>query len=906
MIDSFYLGESGMTDENYDNNTLSFTPISNGTQVSHFKILGLIGSGEMGEVYLVEDGSLDRPTALKFLHKQYSNNPELRERFKREALAATRLNHANTVTVFEVGEYDDRPFLAMQYVEGVSLRDRLAQGKMELDEALAIGVGICNGLAEAHKQGIVHGAIKPTNILIDKDGRPKIADFGLTCGYAAGDLAETASTIGTVEYLSPEQVLGEKVDERSDLFSVAVVLYEMIAGRKPFTGDDKQAILHAIVNTPHDPMSRYKSGLTQALNSLIGKALSKEPELRYQRADDLAADLKRAGYDIGSGKFADSFLERPAKSAFRRIVPRLLGTAAVVAVIFGLVVSMNVALKRKVKDMLGINSLPSRRHLVVLPFESLGDPPISQDYCEGLLETLTSKVTEMEQFQGSLRVVPASEVRQLKIPSASEATRTFDVTLAVTGSLQRHGDMVRMTMNLIDTKSKRQLQSLLIDDSLDSIQRLQDSLVVELASMLEVQLHSQGGRRAFAATTDSSRAYDYYLSGLGQLRHYDGTERIDSAVTLFRRAIRTDTSFALGYAGLSEAYWHRYLNTHEPRWADSAMMKCNLALDLNHYLAEVHVALGVMFKGMGKYDKAIKAFNHALEINPASRYDAGGSSLGFDGQPVATYTYRYLAQAYEASNHIEQAEEAYKKVIELQPDFWGGYNDLGLFYSNSGRADEAAEQLAKAVATEPTGYRAWNDIGGLYYYINRFDMAQQMWRKSVDMSPNYAACSNLGSMYYFAGQFDSAAAMYSMALGLEDHDYRLWGNLASAYGQIDTCEAQAAAANREAIKRGEKIREVNPNDAVLLSELAMFYLNDGYQSRALLYTEEALALAPSNNDVLVSAGFVYEKIGDRKRAMELIGGAIRRGFPREALEGLPELERLFADAHFDSLIENGQ
>ena len=265
-----------------------------GNIIAHYKILKKLGEGGMGEVYLAYDTELDRKVALKFLPTQYTSDPEIKTRFKREAKAAAALNHPNIITVYEVGEYENRSYIAMEYVEGQSLAELLdKEGKdLSFERIRDIATQVCEGLSKAHEADIVHRDIKPANILIDKDGRVKLADFGLAKLKGMSKLTKEASTLETVRYMSPEQTRGEEVDFRSDIFSLGVVLYEMIAGQLPFRGNYEAAVVYSIMNEEPEPLARYKAGVPAALQMIVDKVLRKDPRTRYQSAADMGADLK--------------------------------------------------------------------------------------------------------------------------------------------------------------------------------------------------------------------------------------------------------------------------------------------------------------------------------------------------------------------------------------------------------------------------------------------------------------------------------------------------------------------------------------------------------------------------------------------------------------------------------------
>jgi len=272
-----------------------------GKTISHYRILEKLGEGGMGEVYLAQDTKLNRRVALKFLPAQLASDEEFKERFKREAQAAAALNHPNIITIHEVAEYENRPYIAMEYVEGESLKKLITKKDLSINKVINMAMQICEGLSKAHQSGIVHRDVKPQNILIDKDGRVRILDFGLAKLKKDAMLTQPGSTVGTVAYMSPEQAQGMEVDQRSDIFSFGVVLYEMITSQLPFKGEHDAAMIYSIIHETPEPLARYKANVPDELQRMVEKAMEKSPEMRYQHADDLGADLRKLKMEIESG-----------------------------------------------------------------------------------------------------------------------------------------------------------------------------------------------------------------------------------------------------------------------------------------------------------------------------------------------------------------------------------------------------------------------------------------------------------------------------------------------------------------------------------------------------------------------------------------------------------------------------
>ena len=538
----------------------------------------------------------------------------------------------------------------------------------------------------------------------------------------------------------------------------------------------------------------------------------------------------------------------------------------------------------------GVSSEPAPitlKSIAVLPFTNVGGDPINQAFCDGLTETLTSKLSQLEQFQGSLLVVDASEPRGQRIASPSEAHLGLGVNLAVTGSAQLFPNSRRLTLNLVDATTQRLLNSSVIDAHISNVTALQDSLVIIMAEMLEVQLQPPTRRLLAAGRTSVPAAYDSYLQGRGYLQRFERRENLISAIGSFKRALALDSLYALAYAGLGEAYWRRYKVSGDAQWVEPAVKNCEHAVELNDLLAPVHVTLGMIHTGTGRYEEGIQELQRALALDPQS-----------------AAAYRELAKAYEAQGRLRRAEATYQKAIELKPEYWAAYNNLGVFYFKQGRYEEAVKQFHLVVTLTPRNIRGYTNLGAAYLILERPAEALEIFEHSLEIEPNYRAYTNLGSLYFYhEGRYADAARMYEQALALEEHDYRVSGNLASAYYWAPGERSKARAAYQRAAQLAEEQRNVNARDPALIIHLAGYYGMLGEPARALALVEQALTLAPNAGDVMFSAADIYEHLGQRGPALEWIGKALELGYSPVQLEHSPGLQQLRADARFQRLLE---
>ena len=851
-----------------------------GQTISHYRILEELGSGGMGVVYKAEDTRLKRVVALKFLPPDMTRDERAKRRFVREAQTASALDHANICSIHEIDETPDgQLFICMACYDGETLNKRVERGPLPVDEAMRIVGKVAEGLAKAHSSGIVHRDIKPGNIMLTRDGEVKIMDFGLAKLRGTTKITRTGMTMGTFVYMSPEQAKGIDVDGRSDIFSLGVVLYELLTGRIPFEAEQEVAAIYQILHTDPRPVTNFRRDIPPRLPEVIDKALQKDVSTRYQTASELRDDL----VSVAEG----------AKPIWAKRPHPYLALAAAFAVCVGAAAlfALSPASRQAVKRIFQKDS--GEIHLAVLPFENVGDDPVNEAFCEGLMETLTNQLSQLEQFHGSLWVVPASEVRKRRIESPSEARKALGVNLVVTGAVQRFADRFRVTLNLIDPtegETPRQLAATMIDDSMAKLSVLQDDTVIRLAGMLNVKLLPQAEVLVTAGGTAVSTAYEFYLQGLGYIRRYEKKENIDRAIASFEKAIGQDSLYALAYAGLGEAYWRKYKDSMDLQWIHPALANCQRAVELNNLLAPAHVTLGMVRAGTGEAANAIPEFERALALEPTS-----------------AEAYRGLAYAYAEMGQPAEAESTYRRAIKMKPDYWGGYNDFGVFYFRRGIYKEAVPQFRKVIELTPDNIFGYNNLGACYFNLGQTEVGQteearKLFERSIAIEPNYRAFSNLSTIYYAQGRYAEAAATCEKALKLNDTSYLTWATLANAYFWTPGQRDSSLQCYRRAAEMAEEQRKLTPREPLLLTSLAGYYAVLGKNDRASSLVEQALEIAPDISRVTYFAGHTYEQVGERDKALEWIGKALETGYPKSDVERDPWLGELRKDERFQELM----
>jgi len=866
--------------------------LSAGDRLGNYQILGLAGAGGMGMVYRALDTKLERLVALKFLPDEVVASKTDKERFLREARTASSLDHPNIGVIHGIEETaDGRTYIVMAFYEGETLARKISSGPLPLGESVDIAIQTARGLTEAHVRAVIHRDIKPSNIILTQQRVAKIVDFGLARVNSSAESTQTLGTAGTIGYMSPEQTMGKPVDQRTDIWALGVVIAEMITGRSPFQRDSAAATIVAILNeAPILP-----DEIPLELRRIVYRALSKDAATRYPTSREMLADLEafRSQIDPESAKTAiprsaanDAAFRQSVEQASRRmwlpattrtqksfwLLGSIIATAVVLAVLF---------LIPAIRD--GVAGLFARHeeHIAVLPFENVGGDPSNEAVAEGLMDSLSSKLTNLDTGKQSLWVVPASEVRRHKIADPSAAQRELGATVVVEGSLQKVAQQIRLTVNLIDTKTLRQVGSVAVEDAAGDFSSIEDQAVSRLAKLMRIDvtpemLRTTGGNIRPAA-------YESYLKALGYMQRSDKPENLNLAVDALGDAIKSDPQFALGYAELGEAFRMKHTLDRNPKWNDEALANCRRAAELDDRLPVVYVTLGRIHDSDGKYELALQEFQRALQLDPRN----ADALIG-------------IAHAYESAGRIPDAEAAYKKAIAFRPDYWDGYNNLGVFYDRHDRYHEGIAELQHAVELTPDNSRVYLNLAAVYIDTGdakHYPEAEQALKKSIELSPTYPAYANLGYLYTQQNKNAEAAAALEKALQMNDKDFLVWGNLMLAYQGLGNKEKEAMARDRE-LALLEQATIANPRDGDVQSYLALLYAQKKMREKSLSRIQTALALAPDDATVLENVGEAYEDLGDRSHALQYVEMGLQKGYGLAAIKNNRDLKDLISDPNF--------
>jgi len=718
-----------------------------GELIGHYRVESLLGVGGMGEVYLARDERLGRKVALKLLPEHMTANEAQLSRFKTEARAASALNHPNILTVYEIGTEANRQFIATEFIEGATLRALLARGRMNLHEALEIAVQVASALAAAHETGVVHRDIKPENIMLRPDGYAKVLDFGiakLTEQQPASDSHDVGTTtvlqtrpglvLGTGHYMSPEQTRGQMVDARSDIWSLGVVIYEMVGGAPPFLGETPSDCIASILKTEPPPLSGVLPDVPVKLQSIVQKALRKDADERYQTIKEMLADLRDLKGELeaeGSSPQTKARVESIVSKIKRHKRGALLALAAAILAAAAFAYSFYFGAPAP---------SPNEKSIAVLPFADLSQARDQEYFCDGIQEEILTRLSKIR----DLKVISRTSTQPFKSAPKNlpEIAKQLGVANILEGTVQKAEGQVRVHVQLINARNDSHLWAEKYDRKLTDVFGVESEIAKAIADTLQARLSGAEQRAIATRPTENTEAHQLYLKGT-----YFSNKRtapdFRTAIEYFKDAISQDSNYALAYAGLADAYalLSLYGGEGPQETAPQAKAAARKALELEDALPEAHNSLGLVLALHDfDFDRSKKEFERAIQLNPnyaTAHHQFGNMNLAMVGE-------------------FDRAIAEGKRAVELDPLSLIINADLGQNFLLARRYDEAIDQLRKTLAMDPRFYYARWSLGEALQLSGQLREAMTEYQKAAEITDDPIVLAMLAQGYAKTGQRDKA------------------------------------------------------------------------------------------------------------------------------------------------------
>jgi eukaryotic-like serine/threonine-protein kinase len=863
-----------------------------GQTISHYRITHRLGSGGMGVVYKADDLTLERTVALKFLPQDLAVSPTDKENLLREARSASALDHPNIGVIHGLEESEDHQlFIVMGYYEGETLTQKINRGVVSVRDSLDYAIQIARGLSAAHARNIVHRDIKPSNIIITTGNITKIVDFGLARAVSSASATQSVSNTGTLPYMAPEQILGESIDQRVDVWALGVIIVQMLTGSHPFLRPNSSAMTFAILNQAPTAVDAVPA----PVQPIVYRALSKQASHRYPSADEMARDLEIAQTQITSTPLpqdAPTITRTLSPKEIKRYIehastPRwksqsrgsrlILMAATALLLLAGGVLSF----PRVRASLFESPYAGTEKHIVVLPFDTDDNDPEFQALSNGLMNSVTNRLSNLSAAQQSLWVVPASVVRSNHVADPAAARRTLGATIVVEGGLRRRGQQLVLTLNLVDAKRVRQIGSEEIESRNEDLAALEDDAIFKLARLLKTTVPDS--ELAESAGVSHS-TYESYVKALGYLERYDKPGNLDRAIEILDSATKRDPRFALGFATLAEAIRLKFHETNHLPYLSEATRYVQKAIELNDHLPAAHATLGEINLSLGKTDPAVQEFQRALELAPRD----ADTALGL------AYTYQYM-------DRFEEAESTFKRAIALRPDYWVSYTGFAFFCYHQNRLPEAITLFKRVIELTPDNAEGYSNLGMAYLAVGGSGsdkLAESALRKSVEVAPNYAAYTNLSILYLNQQRYPEAVREARRALDYNDKDWVAWDNLLVAYLWVGD-DTNIGPTRAKTLSLLEQALVLSPKHPSVQSRLSTFYAEDKKPDKAIALAATAVALGPKDSLVLTDLTETFEALGDHKKARQYAKASFENGGLSD-LKRRPSLKTLVANADFQA------
>jgi serine/threonine protein kinase/tetratricopeptide (TPR) repeat protein/TolB-like protein len=853
-----------------------------------YEILALLGEGGMGAVYKAKDREVERVVALKLIRPEMASNPAILARFKQELMTAHQVTHKNVIRIYDLSEADGVKFITMEFVEGSDLRQLYRdQGKLPPDEAVDIIRQVCMALDAAHTAGIIHRDLKPQNIMRDKTGRILVMDFGLARSVQSEGMTQTGALLGTIEYMSPEQAMGKTLDQRSDLFAVGLIFYELLSGKMPFKAETAMASLLMRNQERAVPLAEIDATVPAGLSDIVSRCLERDLDRRYPNAAEIIADL-----DAWQGKrpvMASIVMQAPkpaSKIPWKWVAP---GAAVLLLSLLFLAIPKTrhllfppeVAGGRARLVNTSLPALSQGKFVAVMPFRVIGDPGALGYVADGLGEALSTKLFQLKE----IHVASSDEARKIDPKMATpQIAQKLGANLIVQGTVQGSADQLRITVKLENAAEDKTVLNEEFSGVPGDLLTIEDKIYAKLADALGTNGSVEQLAAGTARPTDNTDAYDSYLRGRNAMRGQLNPKTIQTAIDYFSAALRKDPKFALAYTGLADANLRMFEDDKRSIWTDKALAAAKKAQTLNDKLPEVHFSLGAVYGATGQTTQAVNEAKRALELAPNS-----------------DEAYRRLGRAYLAAGQKDQAVRSLEKAVEMNPYYWVNPNELANAYNAMGEYDKAVKYFQQVTQVEPQNPIGFLNLGAAYVNMGRFEDSIAPLETSMKLDPQPMTISNLGTSYFYLHRYAEAAKLFEKAVQLDPNDEMMMGNLADSYraaGQMD----EAKKNYDRAIGLCFKALQVNPRNSSVMGHLALYLAKKGDSGQAMEFVQRARGLDASSVELMMISAMV-NTLGNRQpEAVADLKKALQHGYTTSSIESEPEFEPLRKRPDYQALL----
>ncbi len=840
--------------------------------LAHFEILEILGQGGMGAVYHATDRTLQRDVALKMLRPIAASNRNNTDVLLDEARMASKLNHPNIVTIYDVARAENSNYIVMEWVDGQPLDELIPNDGLPLEQAMVYACQIAAGLSSAHQKYIIHRDIKPQNIMLSSDNSIKILDFGIA-GLVSqvSDINQTSTSnliTGTPSYMSPEQSQGLNLDQRSDIFSFGVVLYQMLSGQRPFSSQDLTALNQAISAGDYTPIQQHVPDLPAEVIKVIDKMLAPQRDQRWQSSAELATALQQIHDELTHQK--NWWQRRHWLSKVAMMLPFVLALGWSAKEIF-FPASTQQLIERQ---------LAEANKIAILPFDNISGDPLLQIFGDGLAVNLGSDLAAIASQQGNTWIVPATEISRMKDQSPKKVTDKYGVNLILTGSLQHLGSTRLLVLNLLNASSGQQMKTTEVSIEANELFQGHDMIRAEALSLLGWNIPDTLAAQFRAQRPQLDGAYKDYVQGRGYLYRFDQTGNADKALTAFSAAIEADKYYENAYVGLAEVQLRKFHETGTVDWLEQMDKTINDLAKINPNNSQINFLSAELAMKKGDYQQAVKLYQASVEQTPKHAL----SHIG-------------LAKAHHETGNSDVAESIYQTISQAEPNNWRVVSGFGIFYFQMGNYQGALRQFKRLSEMSPNNDLGVRNMAAAYYALGDINNAIIYTRLAIKLNPSDRAYSNLGTMLFYDKRYLESIDAFQQAVGLREGYYVHWGNLADAYRLTD--DDRRLDAYRQAADLALSALKLNPNDTSVMADVAYYLANTDDKQLALSYAQRIEADDSGTENFMVATA--YDALNDADMALKHLSYAINKNYPIEEILNTPLLATSRKDQRFDLL-----